>query len=61
MRFTPHGEPAHEEFWVVALDRRNRPTAVSLVGKGGIHCALVNPREVLEVPLLSNATSISTT
>jgi len=54
----PHGEPAHEEFWGVAVDRRNRPTAVSLIGKGGMSSAPVNPREVLQVALLSNAPSI---
>ena len=44
-----------EEFWLAALDQRHRIIATSQISIGTLTTALVHPREVLKVLVLSSA------
>lgn len=44
-----------ESFWVIPLDRKNRPVCRSMVTLGTLTATLVHPREVLRVCLLAGA------
>ena len=47
-----------EKFVVVCLDTKNQPVSIEVVSIGTINSAMVHPREVFKVAMLSNASSI---
>lgn len=47
-----------EKFIVVCLDTKNHPINIQLVSIGSLSSAIVHPREVFKVAMLSNASSI---
>lgn len=47
-----------EMFIVVCLDRKNQPTNMQIVSIGSLSSAIVHPREVFKIAMLSNASSI---
>lgn len=50
--------PEQEQFWVVMLDRQNRPLGRSLCTLGTVSCSIVHPREIFRAAILSSASSI---
>lgn len=44
-----------KEFWIVALDGKNRPIATHCASVGTLTAALVHPREIAKVLVLSSA------
>jgi DNA repair protein RadC len=50
-------DPTIEAFWVVCLNRKNKPLARSLVTKGTATASLVHPREVFRPVLLTGASA----
>jgi len=51
-------ESDREKFVVICLDTKNQPTAIHTVSIGSLNSALVHPREVFKVAILSNSASI---
>ncbi len=47
-----------EIFIALALDTKNRPTAIQTVSIGSLNSSIVHPREVYKMAILSNAASI---
>lgn len=47
-----------EKFLVVCLDTKNQPLNIHIVSIGSLSSAIVHPREVFKVAMLSNASSI---
>jgi len=47
-----------KQFIVCCLDTKNQPTDISIVSTGCLNSAIVHPREVFKIALLSNASSI---
>lgn len=47
-----------EKFVVVCLDTKNQPVNISVVSIGSVNSAIVHPREVFKVAMLSNASKI---
>lgn len=47
-----------EKFVVACLDTKNQPVSIEVVGIGTINSAIVHPREVFKVAVLSNASKI---
>lgn len=47
-----------EKFVVACLDTKNQPVNVSVVSIGSVNSAIVHPREVFKVAMLSNASKI---
>jgi len=47
-----------EHFWLLALDGKNRVTALHVVSVGSLTAALVHPREVFVAAILAKAASI---
>ena len=47
-----------EKFVVVCLDTKNQPVSIEVVSIGTINSAMVHPREVFKIAVLSNASSI---
>ena len=47
-----------EKFVVVCLDRKNQPVSIEVVSIGTINSAMVHPREVFKVAILTNASKI---
>jgi DNA repair protein RadC len=50
--------PMQESFWVIALDRKNKPMARSMVTLGTASSCLVHPREVFKFAVLQSASAI---
>jgi DNA repair protein RadC len=50
--------PTQESFWVIALDRKNKPMGRSLVTLGTASSCLVHPREVFKYAILQSASAI---
>lgn len=50
--------PVQESFWVVMLDRRNRPIGRTMVSLGTATSTLVHAREVFRPAILAAATAI---
>lgn len=50
--------PVQESFWMVSLDRKNRPIGRVLVSLGTLTSCLVHPREVFRPAILSSAAAI---
>ena len=48
----------HEEFWVLYLNRANRPIKVGKVSSGGLTATVVDPRVVFRTALECNATQL---
>ncbi|MBH6948099.1 DNA repair protein RadC [Clostridioides difficile] len=47
-----------EKFVVVCLDTKNQPVSIEIVSIGTVNSAMVHPREVFKVAVLSNASKI---
>lgn len=47
-----------EKFIVACLDTKNQPVNISVVSIGNVNSAIVHPREVFKVAMLSNASKI---
>lgn len=47
-----------EKFVVACLDTKNQPVNISVVSIGSVNFAIVHPREVFKVAMLSNASKI---
>lgn len=47
-----------EKFVVACLDTKNQPVNVSVVSIGSVNSAIVHPREVFKVAMLSNSSKI---
>ena len=47
-----------EKFVVVCLDTKNQPVSIEVVSIGTINSAMVHPREVFKVAILTNASKI---
>ena len=47
-----------EKFVVACLDTKNQPVNISVVSIGNVNSAIVHPREVFKVAMLSNASKI---
>ena len=47
-----------EKFIVVCLDTKNQPVNIQVVSIGSLNSAIVHPREVFKIAILSNASSI---
>lgn len=50
--------PTQESFWVIALDRKNKPMGRSLVTLGTASSCLVHPREVFKYAILQSASAV---
>ncbi|NDV61092.1 DNA repair protein RadC [Puniceicoccales bacterium CK1056] len=50
-------DPIVESFWVVCLNRKNKPLARSMVTKGTATASLVHPREVFRPVILTGASA----
>lgn len=50
--------PTQESFWVIILDRKNRPMGRLMVTLGTLGSTLVHPREVLRPAILASASAI---
>ncbi|NDV63363.1 hypothetical protein G0Q06_12935 [Puniceicoccales bacterium CK1056] len=49
---------SQEQFWVISLDRKNKPIGRTLVTVGTATASLVHPREVFRPAILQSATGI---
>ena len=47
-----------EKFVVVCLDTKNQPVSIEVVSIGTVNSAMVHPREVFKIAILSNASKI---
>lgn len=47
-----------EKFVVACLDTKNQPVNISVVSIGSVNSAIIHPREVFKVAMLSNASKI---
>ena len=47
-----------EEFWVAALNVKNKPMHIQLISVGSLTMTIVHPREVFKGAILANAASI---
>lgn len=47
-----------EAFVMCCVDTKNQPTSISIVSIGSLNSALVHPREVYKIAIMSNAASI---
>ncbi|WP_312095359.1 JAB domain-containing protein [Aminipila sp.] len=52
------GNPDREVFGILCLDTKGQPTHLSKVAIGDLNCAIVHPREVFKIAILSNAASV---
>ena len=50
--------PTQESFWVVMLDRKNRPVGRVMVSLGTLTSTLAHPREVFRPAILASAAAI---
>jgi len=50
--------PTQEQFWVICLDRKNKPIARSLVTLGTATASLVHAREVFRYAILQSACAV---
>lgn len=50
--------PTQESFWVILLDRKNRPIGRVMISLGTLTSTLVHPREVLRAAILGSAAAI---
>ncbi|EQE83450.1 UNVERIFIED_CONTAM: DNA repair protein RadC [Clostridioides difficile] len=51
-------ESDREKFVVVCLDTKSQPVSIEVVSIGTVNSAMVHPREVFKVAILSNASKI---
>jgi DNA repair protein RadC len=51
-------EPQKEQFWVISLNRKNKPICRHCVSVGTLTSSLVHPREVFAVAIQSSAAAI---
>jgi len=50
-------DPMKESFWVIALDRKNKPIGRHMVSLGTVSGSLVHPREVFKPILMASASA----
>jgi len=51
-------QPTVETFWLICLNRKNRPIGRTLLSLGTLTGSLVHPREVFKVAVLASAAAI---
>lgn len=51
--------PTQESFWVIALDRKNKPIGRSMVTLGTVSSSLVHPREVFRYLVIQSASAFA--
>lgn len=49
---------AHERFWVIPMDIKNRPLGIFQTGQGTVDASIVHPREVLQPALATSASGL---
>jgi DNA repair protein RadC len=52
------GSSDREQFIVVCVDTKNKPTNISFASTGSLNSAIAHPREILKTAILSNAHQI---
>lgn len=50
--------PLQESFWVICLDRKNKPISRTMISLGTLTSTLAHPREVFKIAILASAASI---
>ncbi len=50
--------PYQESFWVVCLDRKNKPISRTMITLGTLTQALAHPREVFKLAIMASAAAI---
>jgi DNA repair protein RadC len=50
--------PTQESFWVILLDRKNKPMGRVMISLGTLTSTVVHPREVLRAAILASAAAI---
>ncbi len=50
--------PVVETFWVISLDRKNKPIGRTLVSSGSVSSTVVHAREVFKAAILASASAI---
>ena len=50
--------PLQESFWVICLDRKNKPISRTMISLGSLTSTVVHPREVFKVAILASAAAI---
>lgn len=58
MRDAYEKTPLQESFWVICLDRKNKPISRTMISLGTLTSALAHPREVFKIAILSSAAAI---
>lgn len=53
--------PLQESFWVICLDRKNKPTSRTMITLGTLTSTLAHPREVFKIAILASAAAIVVT
>lgn len=51
-------ESDREKFIVICLDLKNQPTSINTISIGTVSSAIIHPREVFKVAILSNSSAI---
>lgn len=50
--------PLQESFWVICLDRKNKPIGRTMISLGTLTSTLAHPREVFKIAILASAAAI---
>ena len=58
IQFKDDYDPEVEHFFVIALDRKNKPKGIRIVTNGTATASLVHPREVFRFAVMESATAI---
>ena len=58
MRDAYEKTPLQESFWVICLDRKNKPISRTMVTLGTLTSTLAHPREVFKIAILASAAAI---
>ena len=53
--------PLQESFWVICLDRKNKPIGRTMITLGTLTSTLAHPREVFKIAILASAAAIVVT
>ena len=58
IQFKEDYDPEVEHFFVISLDRKNKPKSIRIVTKGTATSSLVHPREVFRIAVIESASGI---
>ena len=58
IQFKDEYDPEVEHFFVIALDRKNKPKGIKIVTKGTATASLAHPREVFRFAVMESASAI---